>query len=67
MRYFENLRQDWIGEMLKIYGFIQRRHIQKKFGISTPQASQDIQKWMEANPGGAIYNKSKKRYELPSR
>ncbi len=49
--------------MLRIYGFINRGHLQKKFGISTPQASADLTLFQERNPTMITYNKSKKRYE----
>ena len=35
----------------------------KKFGISTPRASKDVQKFMKDNPGTWTYNLKKKRYE----
>jgi len=34
MRYFEQLRIAWIIEMVEIYGFINRSHVCKKFGIT---------------------------------
>jgi phenylalanyl-tRNA synthetase beta subunit len=61
--WFSNQRQDWIDEMLSIYGFINREHIMKKFDVSMPQASQDIQLFMRMWPGRMAYNKSSKRYE----
>ena len=59
-------RQEWIGEMAHIYGFINREHIQRKFEVSTPQASADIQRFIDANPNVLAYNKSTKRYEAVS-
>jgi hypothetical protein len=61
--WFQNQRIAWIKESVEIFGFIQREHVQKKFGISTPQASADIGDCMAENPNLMVYNKSAKRYE----
>lgn len=42
MTWFTEHRLAWIKESVEIFGFINREHIQKKFGISTPQASYDL-------------------------
>ena len=63
-RWFFKHRQEWIAETIHIFGFINREHIEKKFGISTPQASIDIQRFIDANPGALTYNRSAKRYEV---
>ncbi len=62
-RWFFKQRQAWIAETVYIFGFINREHIQRKFETSTPQASVDIQHFIDANPGVLTYNKSSKRYE----
>lgn len=62
MRWFEETRIAWIGEMLDIYGFINREHIERKFGVSTPQASSDLAKAQKRDPDFVIYDKSAKRY-----
>lgn len=62
MKWFEKQRQDWIAETLKIFGFIQRQHLMKKFGISMPQASTDLQKFMQNNSGKMEYDSSRKCY-----
>lgn len=49
--------------MLRIYGFINREHLMKKFEISTPQASYDLRDFQIRNPGVVIYNPSTKRFE----
>lgn len=61
--WFQNHRLAWIKESVEIFGFIQREHIQKKFGVSVPQASADIGQVMAAWPRLMTYNKSAKRYE----
>lgn len=62
--WFYNHRQEWIAETVRIFGFINREHIEKKFNVSTPQASVDIQRFIDAHPGAITYNKSAKRYEV---
>lgn len=61
--YFEELRLDWIWEMLNIYGYINREHLMKKFKISKPQASKDLNKATKLYQH-MKYNLSNKRYEL---
>ncbi len=56
-------RINWIGEMLEIYGFINREHVQKKFRISIPQAASDFTKFKTLFPQACTYNSSTKRYE----
>jgi hypothetical protein len=62
-RWFENQRVAFIAEMLHIYGFINREHLMRKFGISRPQASMDLRRFQEHSSGGMHYNLSAKRYE----
>jgi hypothetical protein len=62
-RWFFQHRQEWIAETLRVFGFINRQHIERKFGISTPQASVDLAAFQKANPDAISYNQSTKRYE----
>ncbi len=62
-RWFESQRIAWIAEMLHIYGFINREHLQRKFGISQPQASHDLKSFQKHSAGAMVYNLSTKRYE----
>lgn len=62
-RWFFQQRQQWIAQMVRIYGYINREHLEKKFEISTPQASIDLQYFQKNNPGVLEYNASTKRYE----
>jgi len=62
-RWFFRQRQQWIALMLRVYGFINREHLEKMFEISTPQASIDLQYFLKCNPGVMNYNSSTKRYE----
>lgn len=61
--WFAATRQAWIAEMLAIYGFINREHIMRKFGVSVPQASIDLRAFQDSNPNACRYNKTAKRYE----
>ena len=63
MTYFVRLRQEWIAETLRVFGYINREHIERKFGISTPQASHDLNAFQKAFPDKIVYNKTSKRYE----
>ena len=56
-------RQGWIAETVRVFGFINREHIERKFGVSTPQASADLASFKDRNPGTIVYNTSSKRYE----
>jgi DeoR/GlpR family transcriptional regulator of sugar metabolism len=62
-RWFYRQRQQWIMQMLHVYGFINRGHLMRKFEISTMQASIDLQQFLTNYPGVMAYNKSTKRYE----
>lgn len=62
MNWFEQQRQDWIMEMLGIYGFINRGHLMAKFEISQPQASADLQRFQRDNPKAMRYDLSRKCY-----
>lgn len=62
MRWFVQQRMDWIAETLRVFGFINREHLERKFGISTPQASHDLNVFQREHPQAMTYNKSAKRY-----
>lgn len=65
MRWFEQQRQDWIAETLRVFGFINREHLERKFGISTPQASLDLNRFRRTHPNLIQYDLSTKRYVSP--
>jgi hypothetical protein len=65
VNWFVRYRQEWIGESLRVYGFINRDHLQRKFGIHQAQASKDLQTYLKHNPGALQYNPNTKRYEVP--
>jgi hypothetical protein len=62
MAWCDDQRQAWIAEMLAIYGFINRQHLHRKFRISTPQASQDLKRFLRAHPGVMHYDYVRKCY-----
>lgn len=62
MRWYEQHRQEWIAETLRVFGFINREHLVKKFGLSTPQASHDLNEFQRRNPNAMLYDKTLKRY-----
>lgn len=62
--WFQNHRLEWIKETIEIFGFINREHVEKKFRVSTPQASKDLCAAMGRYPALMTYNGSRKRYEL---
>lgn len=65
MNWFAQHRQDWIAEMLNVYGFINRGHLIRKFGISVPKASQDLTLYFRRHPDDVFYDLSKKQYRRP--
>lgn len=65
-KWFQNYRQEWIAETVRIFGFINRDHIMRKFGLSSPQASHDLGLFQKNNPNAVEYNTSSKRYEAKS-
>jgi len=44
-------------------GFVGRRDLLETYGLSAAQASSDLQKYQELNPGSMNYHMSRKRYE----
>jgi hypothetical protein len=62
MSWCDDQRQAWIAEMLVVYGFINREHLQRKFGISQPQASLDLRRFQADHPKAMAYDLSRKCY-----
>ncbi len=44
-------------------GTINRADLQRLYGLSSAQASSDLQRYAELNPGALVYNLQRKRYE----
>lgn len=53
----------FISARLASQGFVNRRHLMEKFGISVAQASMDLNSFLTVNPCAMVYNKTSKRYE----
>ena len=62
MKWYQQQRLDWIAETLRVFGFINREHLERKFGLSTPQASNDLAAFKRAHPDAMTYDLSAKRY-----
>lgn len=62
MTWYTDYRQEWIAEALRVFGYINRYHLELKFGISTIQASNDLRQFQQRNPGRIVYDTSEKRY-----
>ena len=60
--WFAGYRRAWIAETLRVFGFINRQHLIRKFGISVPVASKDLNAFMRMHPGVMEYDKSAKQY-----
>lgn len=63
MRYAENQRHEFISELLKTQGFLNRSDLIDKFEIGLVQASRDINNFMKSHPSAMKYNLQNKRYE----
>ncbi len=61
-RWYKQYRLNWIAESLRVYGFINREHVMRKFGISTPQASKDLNEYHRIHPEAMHYDVSLKKY-----
>jgi hypothetical protein len=62
LAWFQQHRLEWIAETLRVFGYINRQHIERKFGISTPQASADLARFQERFPNEIRYDASAKHY-----
>jgi hypothetical protein len=64
--WFTETRIAWVKETVEIFGSISRIHIQRKFGVSTPQASHDIKEALKRWPKLMHYDTSGKLYRSGS-
>ena len=62
MRYAIEQRLRMLDFLLHQYGSVNRSALEDYFGVSTPQASLDIQEYMRLAPGNVTYCKSRKTY-----
>ena len=58
----QSYRMRFIEKMLMHYGIVNRSVLADYFGISTPQASHDIQAYIQLAPGNLEYDKTEKAY-----
>ena len=63
MNWAQEQRIKWIGDMLRVYGFVNRAHIERMFRVSTPQASLDLSLFKKMHPNAAEYDLSSKAYK----
>ena len=66
MSWAQEYRMNWIDEMLRLYGFINRRHIMMKFRVSVPQANADLSVYKKLHAETVHYDASAKVYRLNS-
>lgn len=52
----------WIAETLHVFGYINRGHLMRKFGVSAPQAAIDFREFQKRNPKAMTYDARAKRY-----
>ena len=62
MNWCERQRLDWIAETLRVFGFVNRAHLQRKFGISQPQATADLRTFARLHPDAMRYDLTRKCY-----
>lgn len=61
-RWAKRQRMEWIQETLRIFGFINREHLMRKFEISMPQAAKDFSDFQKIWPDAMEYDLSQKKY-----
>lgn len=62
MNWYGEQRRNWIAEMLRIYGFINRSHICEKFGCSPQAAGKDLTAFQEENADWVQYSPRRRAY-----
>jgi hypothetical protein len=63
-QWFRQQRIEWIIENVKVFGFMKRDHVMRKFEVSPDQATKDLRSILQNYPGLMAYNTSTRRYEL---
>ncbi len=64
--YVVEQRLRYIDVLLALYGTVNRQALIMWFGISTPQASLDIKKYLEIAPSNAVYDRTARTYRRTS-
>jgi hypothetical protein len=62
MSYAETQRLRLIEFLVDHYGTVRRSAVMDYFGVSQPQASADLKRYMELAPKNLVYDTSKKAY-----
>lgn len=62
MSWFAEHRIEWISETLRVFGYINRQHLMRKFDISVAQAAIDFREFQKRFPNAMEYDKSRKAY-----
>lgn len=62
--WFITVRQDFIAATLRQFGQVKRNDLIRAFGISTPQASADIARFLATEPPRVEYDPRLKCYIL---
>jgi hypothetical protein len=60
--FWQEYRLRFIDFLLHHYGTLNREQLEDYFGISTPQASKDINEYDARAPGNLVYDYSAKTY-----
>lgn len=60
--FYPTLRRAWAERFAAEHGSIVRRDIMGAFGVSTAQASADLQGLLQERPGCLAYDASRRRY-----
>lgn len=64
MKWAKRQRMRFISEFIVKNGHINRSDLKEEFGISTPQASLDLQEYQKLYPGELVYDLNRKHYKL---
>lgn len=62
--WFKDRRQEFIAATLRQFGQVRRADIMREFDVSAPQASNDIARFLAAEPPYVSYDVSAKAYVL---
>lgn len=62
VNWFVDQRKIWVTESLRVFGYVTRDHLVRKFSISPIQASRDLDYFVRN--GVITFNPKLKRYEV---
>lgn len=62
--WFKDRRQEFIAATLRQFGQVRRQDLMRQFDISLPLASNDIARFLAADPPNVKYDVSAKAYVL---